>query len=89
MSYLLYELTDKDKRFVNERMYQFKHKFGLDGLTAFRRALSWIALVKTMVKVGNACKASSTAITELSKAFTEFAKQNKLKEMEKINNETT
>lgn len=79
MSYLLYSLTDKEKKLVNERMYQFKHKFGLDGITAFRRALSWIGLIKTMVQVGNACKTSTKVVAELGRAMDDFAKENKLK----------
>lgn len=65
MAWRLWELTDKDKKVVNERMYMFKHKYGLDGITAFRYALNWIFMHKGFANFSNACKSATEAMTKL------------------------
>ncbi len=69
MAWRLWELTDKEKKTVNERMYMFKHKYGLDGITAFRYALNWIFMYKHFASFSNACKNSAEAMKKLANAL--------------------
>lgn len=65
MAWRLWELTDKEKKIVNERMYMFKHKYGFNGITAFRYALNWIFMSKGFASFANACKSATEAMTKL------------------------
>lgn len=75
MAWRLWELTDKEKKIVNERMYMFKHKYGFDGITAFRYALNWIFMSKGFASFANACKSATEAMTKLCIALSGQIKQ--------------